>query len=268
MGSRITDYISKIVPSWIDFRVLRALTGQADQWVDDAVQCRRQAFLETQDGPMLDYTGRNSNDRRVRFKFPVPESDAEYRAYLRTRWLRHGEAGTLDALDYQVRRWGFTNYQWVDELTLREAGYVGAFGNDADGLVNTPVTNSPGPGSGFFALIIRPPHYFQPAELWDVTTKKWDDADLWWDFAGIYGYPGVAPIQVLRELQSHIGEWRQSGASLRHIVVDFVGDCVVDNAATYGYTGSSYAVYPCWELEELRTDGTYAPLYNLSWKVR
>ncbi len=265
MGTRIQDYIAKIVPAWIDFRLLKELCAQVDRWVDDAVTCRSQAFLESQDGPLLDLTGRNSGDRRLRYRFPTPESDEQYLSYLRTRWTRHGEAGTQDALDYQVRRWGFKNYQWVDELSLRVAGYVGAFGNDADGL---DAQGRPGPGSNFFALIIRPPHYFSQAEAWDVTAKPWDDPELWWDFGPVIGYPGVAPAAVLRELQVHIGDWRQSGASLRHIVVDFVGDCVVDNSTADGYAGSGYVVFPCWEPTELRVDGTYAPLYNLSWKIK
>ena len=258
-ANRITNYIAKLMPSWLDFRLLKALTEQADAWVDDALNAVRQAYIETQDGPLLDLSARNSGDRRLQYRFPTPESDDQLRAYLRTRWTRHLEAGTLDALDYQVKRWGFPKYTWVDELSLRAAGYTGAFGNDADGLVG----GLPGPGSGFFAIILHPPHYFSLPEKWDVTTKKWDDEEFWWDLGPIYGYAGVAPSTVLNDFAALIGDWRQSGASLRHVVIDFAGDCVVDNSTADGYAGTNYVVWPHWE----RTEVAGSRLYNLSWKV-
>ena len=62
MGSRIQKYIKDILVSWLDERLLRAFNQQADFFVDDSVTARTQGFLETQDGPMLDYTARNSGD--------------------------------------------------------------------------------------------------------------------------------------------------------------------------------------------------------------
>lgn len=270
-ANRITNYVAKILPSWIDGRVLLALTKQADTLVDRAVNCRRQAFIETQDGPLLDLSARNSGDRRLQYRFPTPESDDQLRAYLRTRWTQHMKAGTLDALDAQVKRWGFPNYTWVDELTLRAAGYTGAFGNDADGLVPgtlpTDPPLAPGPGSGFFAVIIHPPHYFSVAEKWDVTAKLWDDALFWWDFGTVYGYPGVAPATILKDFAALIGDWRQAGASLRHVVVDFAGDCIVDNGSATGYSGTNFTVWQNWESNEQLPNGSFPARYNLSWKV-
>jgi len=52
-ANRITNYIAKLMPSWLDFRLLKALTEQADAWVDDALNAVRQAYIETQDGPLL-----------------------------------------------------------------------------------------------------------------------------------------------------------------------------------------------------------------------
>ena len=269
-ANRITNYIAKLMPSWLDFRVLKALTGQADAWVDDALNAKRQAYIETQDGPLLDLSARNSGDRRLQYRFPTPESDDQLRAYLRTRWTQHLRAGTLDALDAQVQRWGFSKYTWVDELSLRAAGYTGAFGNDADGLVPgtlpTDPPLAPGPGSGFFAIILHPPHYFSLPEEWDVTAKLWDDPGFWWDFGPVYGYPGVAPNAVLKDFAALMGGWRQGGSSLRHVVVDFAGDCVVDNGTASGYSGSTFVVWPNWEPNEQLPDGTYPARYNLGWK--
>lgn len=271
MGNRITTYITKILPSWINNQFMLALSGQADQLVDYYLQVKKQAFILSQDGGMLDLSARNSGDRRLQYRFPTPESDDQLKAYLLTRWTRHLEAGTQDALDFQVRRFGFTNYTWVTEQGLRDAGYVGAFGNDADGLqpgtLPTDPPLVPGPGSNYFAIIIRPPHYFTPAEKWDVTTKKWDDPDIWWDLGKPYGYP-VDPNTVLNDFAELISDWRQSGASLRHVVIDFVGDCVVDNATASGYSGTNYAVWGHWETTERRADGTYLENYNFSWKVK
>lgn len=303
MGNRIVEYIKKIVPSWIDERVLRALNQWADYFVDDAVTCKSEAFLETQSGPMLDLTARNSGDRRINYRFPTPESDAQLRAYLRDRFSRHIEAGTLDALDYQTRRYGFTRYTWVDELTLREVGYT-AFGQPANGLVGGapyspiiqaptaskapdgstiisnkmwPVTGDPlpgggtaavdyfpGPGTGCFAVILHPPHYFDVPFIWDGG-ELWDGGATW-DFGAVLGYSGVKARTILNDYAALIRDFRASGSSLRHIVVDFVGDCVVDNAEPTGYNGTKFSIFPCWEQPEKQPGGTYASFYNFGWK--
>ena len=55
MGTRIQKYIKDILVSWLDERLLRAFNQQSDFFVDDSVTAQKQGFLETQDGPMLDY---------------------------------------------------------------------------------------------------------------------------------------------------------------------------------------------------------------------
>jgi hypothetical protein len=304
MGSRIQKYIKDILVSWLDERLLRAFNQQADFFVDDSVTARTQGFLETQDGPMLDYTARNSGDRRLLYRFPTPESDTEFRSYLRTRWARHEEAGALDALDAQTRRYGFTRYTWVNELMLREAGYATPFGQPANGLVNGPPYSpvltrdsgqtapdgsviptyqmwprngdplpfgggtaagdcEPGPGTGFFAVILHPPHYFQPPAVWDGG-ELWDGGS-WWDFGAVYGYPGVSASTILADYAALIADYRAAGSSLRHIVVDFVGDCVVDNTTPTGYAGTNFTIFPVWEQAE-RISGGYASFYNYGWR--
>lgn len=305
MGNRIQNYIQSILVSWLDYRVLRAYQQQDDAFVDASLTARSQGFLETQDGQMLDYTARNSDDRRIIYKFPTPETDAQLRAYLRTRWERHGEAGTLDALDYQTNRYGFTRHTWVDELSLRELGYLGFGQTSLTGLVGGPpyspinstvssllapdgspittyqmwpnagdtlpgggtaaVDYEPQPGTGFFAVILHPPHYFTPAFAWD-SGHDWDEADLYWDFGPVNGYPGVSAKTILDDYAALINDFRASGSSLRHIVVDFAGDCVIDNTTPTGYAGTSFAIYPVWEPSELRPDGTYVSLYNFGWR--
>lgn len=302
--NRIQTYIRSILVSWLDWRVLKAFAHFADKQVDDSVMARTQAFLETQAGPMLDYTARNSNDRRLIYRFPTPESDIQLRAYLRTRWLRHAEAGTFDALDFQTQRYGFKNYTWVDELTLREAGYTLPFGQSLSGLVGGPpyspiaqspsgytardgssitryqmwpnagdplpgggaaaIDYEPGPGTGFFAVIIHPPHYFQPADVWDGG-EDWDGADVYWDFGPVAGYPGVSAKTILDDYAALVADWRPSGSSLRHIVVDFAGDCVVDPATPSGYNGTYFSVYPVWEPSQRQPDGSFTSLYNFGW---
>jgi len=302
MSNRIVQYIRNIVVSWIDERVLRAFNQWVDLWVDDAVTCRTEAFLETQAGEMLDMTARNSGDRRLLYRFPTPESDAQFRAYLRTRWDRHFEDGTIDALNYQTQRFGFSRYTWVDELSLREAGYS-AFGQPANGLVGGapystivqsdsgyrapdgsailtnkmwPVTGdplpgggtaasdySPGPGTGFFAVILHPPHYFLPPPVWDGG-ELWDGGACW-DFGAVVGY-SVSAKTVLNDYVALLRDFRASGSSLRHIVVDFVGDCVVDNTALSGYSGTNFSIFPVWEQSEQLPGGTYASFYNFGWK--
>lgn len=301
--NRIQTYIRSILVSWLDWRVLKAFAHYADKQVDDAVTARTEAFLETQAGGMLDYTARNSDDRRLVYRFPTPESDVQFKAYLRTRWTRHAEAGTLDALDYQTQRYGFKRYTWVDELTLREAGYTLPFGQPLSGLVGGPpyspiaetpssyaardgssITHfqmwpntgdplpgggtaatdyEPGPGTGFFAIIIHPPHYFSQAPVWDGG-ELWDGGATW-DFGPIAGYSGVSAKTILDDYAALVGDWRPAGSSLRHIVVDFAGDCVVDPATASGYNGTSFAIYPTWEPGERLPDGTYPSFYNFGW---
>lgn len=303
MGSRITTYIQSILVSWLDFRVLKAFCQYFDIFVDDALTAKSQAFLETQSGQMLDYTARNSNDRRIIYRFPTPESDTQFKAYLRTRWTRHLEAGTLDALDYQTVRYGFTRYTWVDELSLRDLGYT-AFGQPSNGLIGGPpyspinatpsgylardgssITRyqmwpnqgdtlpgggtaaenyEPGPGTGFFAIIIHPPHYFQPGIVWDGGAL-WDDGSVW-DFGSVLGYPGIPARVILEDYATLIRDWRPTGSSLRHIVVDFVGDCVIDNATTTGYSGTNFVIFPTREPAERLSSGGYVNLYNFGWK--
>ncbi len=306
MGSRIQRYIQSILVSWLDYRALRAYQQQDDAFVDAAVTARTEGFLETQAGPMLDYTARNSDDRRIVYKFPTPESDLQLRNYLRGRWSRHGEAGTLDALDFQTQRYGFSRYTWVDELSLREAGYTG-FGQTTLGLVGGPpyspinqsvsttlkardgspitlyqmwpnagdtlpgggtaaVNYEPGPGTGFFAVILHPPHYFTQSYAWD-SGHLWDEAGLCWDFGPVDGYPGVTAKTILDDYAALIADYRASGSSLRHIVVDFVGDCVIDNTTPTGYAGTNFAIYPVWEPSEMLPDGTFASLYNFGWRT-
>ena len=303
-ADRIQTYIRSILVSWLDWRVLKALVHQADREVDDALTARREAFLETQAGPMLDYSARNSNDRRLIYRFPTPESDTDLRAYLRTRWERHKEAGTLDALDYQTQRFGFKRYTWVDELSLREAGYTLPFGQPLSGLVGGPpyspiqespsgyfardgssithyqmwpnagdplpgggtaaVDYEPGPGTGFFAIIIHPPHYFSPAPVWDGG-ETWDGGE-YWDFGPVAGYPGVSAATVLNDYAALVRDWRWAGSSLRHIVVDFAGDCVIDPATDSGYNGSNFTIYPTPEPVEVRPGEPFVSLYNFGWK--
>lgn len=305
MGNRIQAYIQSILVSWLDYRVLRAYQQQDDAFVDAALTAKQQGFLETQEDQMLDYTGRNSDDRRIIYRFPTPESDVQFRSYLRTRWDRHGEAGTLNALDYQTLRYGFSRYTWVDELALRELGYLGFGQTSVTGLVGGPpyspinvspsptliapdgtpiniyqmwpnvgdplpgggtaaVDYEPQPGTGFFSVILHPPHYFTPAYAWD-SGHKWDETALYWDFGPVNGYPGVSAKTILNDYAALIADYRASGSSLRHIVVDFVGDCVIDNTTPTGYAGTRFTIFPVWEPSELRTDGTFLSLYNYGW---
>ncbi len=303
-AGRIQTYIRSILVGWLDWRVLKALVHASDREVDDSLTARTEAFLETQSGQMLDYTARNSGDRRIQYRFPTPETDDMLRAYLRTRWDRHAEAGTLDALDFQTQRYGFTRYTWVDELSLRELGYTLPFGQPLSGLIGGPpyspvqqspsgyfardgrsvthfqmwpnagdplpgggtasVDYEPGPGTGFFAVILHPPHYFTPGFAWD-SGKLWDEASAFWDFGAVAGYPVPAKV-ILDDYATLIRDFRPSGSSLRHIVVDFVGDCVVDPTTPSGYAGTNFTIYPVWEPAERLPDGTYPSFYNSGWR--
>lgn len=305
-AGRIQTYIRSILVGWLDWRVLKALVYTSDREVDDSLTARTEAFLETQSGQMLDYTARNSGDRRIQYRFPTPETDDMLRAYLRTRWDRHAEAGTLDALDFQTQRYGFTRYTWVDELSLRELGYTLPFGQPLSGLIGGPpyspiqqspsgylardgssithfqmwpkagdplpgggtasVDYEPGPGTGFFAVILHPPHYFTPSPyLWDGG-ELWDQQGVYWDLGVVVGYPTTPPAVILDDYATLIRDYRPAGSSLRHIVVDFVGDCVIDPATTSGYSGTAFVVYPVREPAERLPNGAYPDLYNFGWK--
>jgi hypothetical protein len=271
-GDRMVRYLRQILVHWVDERVLLAIAQWWDAFVDAMATAKGEAFLETQSDAMLDYTARNSGDRRILYRFPTPEGEADFRAYLRTRWARHRESGTQDALDYQTQRYGFKRYTWVDELSLREAGYTLPFGQPANGIIGSKPYpdgtwldgSEPGPGTGFFAVILHPPHHFTVGEVWDGG-RDWDDG-LTWDFGVPSGYPAATAANILDDYAALIRDFRCAGSSLRHIVVDFVGDCVIDNAAASGYSGTNFVIYPTREPTEKLPDGTFNDLYNFGWK--
>ena len=237
---------------------------------------RQQGFLETQDGQMLDYTARNSDDRRIIYRFPTPESDAAFRSYLRTLAQAWRSGHTGRALDYQTQRYGFSRYTWVDELSLRSWAIWASGRPPPQGLIGGPPYSpinlrrrrrltapdgtpinlyqmwpnagdpcraavrlrwdyEPQRGTGFFAVILHPPHYFTPS---------------WVEIVGTYGmklaYIGILaqPMGIQgqrkddsRRLRRMIADYRASGLSLRHIVVDFAGDCVDRQHNTDGIRG-------------------------------
>ena len=69
----------------------------------------------------------------------------------------------------------------------------------------------------------------------------------------------------LNDYAALIADYRAAGSSLRHIVVDFVGDCVVDNTTPTGYAGTNFTIFPVWEQAE-RISGGYASFYNYGWR--
>jgi hypothetical protein len=242
MESRIRNWLGGATSGirWLQKGGGRGLLHEMASIFDDALgravaSVKESMLLECSDSS-LDYHARNSNDRRV-----TGESDAQLRAYLANRWPRHKEAGTEDALHFQLTRLGYPNHELWSYQRLKLAGVPSgtAFG---------------GPSNlGFFFVVIRQPHPFADAPLWDGG-GDYNDGQLWGGDA--------TNLARLSELEFTLHRWRPSGRSPRFVVIDLDGSTVVRTAAPYDFDGN-YLRYPFFEASE-RFKSPLQPYYNSS----
>lgn len=185
---------------------------------------RRASFLEDAPDDALDHIAESSSLLRVRL-----DTAATFRAYLRRRWRIWEEAARRERLLDEINRLGYPNALVVTWADLAEAGNPGAFG----GIFTT-----------FFYVVIKPPHRFGPAKLWDGGLQ-WDDGSLW----DIQGDP-----QDLEDIKRAIRKWKPASSSCRYIEIWL-------RVGLFGLPTELVRV-PMWEPWEYDRDGQASDLYN------
>lgn len=230
MGSRIANRIRQIAPLFLRSPAGWPLLGSIVRMFDDVAEAAEDgasaALITECEDDALEAHASNTNDRRV-----SRETLPQLRSYLRKRWDRKKEAGTEDALHFQLNRLGYPAHVLVCERELREAGITGAFGGNV----------------GYAFLVIRPPFLSTPTISWDGTAS--------WSGGGLWGGGGLSPDQV-GEIKDMLRRWKPAGTSFRFIVVDTDGLTNWDISGLHG----NYSVIP---LNDMR--GAFVPYYNHSY---
>lgn len=207
---------------------LRSFAEACDVLAQDSLDARSESLIESASSMATLAHARNANDRGY-----ARESVAALKTYLLRRLAEKRKAGTADGLRAQFARFGCPTVEIVTELDLRTAGVVGGFGGNI----------------GFFFVLIRLPHPWSQAPIWDGG-GAWGGDDIW---------GGTATDNDQAEWRDLLRRWKPAGTSCRFVIVD------EDGSTTWGPAGFSgnYQTYPINEAwEALPPYGIVTPYYN------